>query len=151
MTDIVIARARADQPAIRALIEQLDRYLHSLYPAESNHLLPIDQLLAPNVRFLAAQRGGAILGIGAVLLREGYGEIKRVYVPPSARGQGIARRLIEALVEEARDARLPLLRLETGIHQPEALALFRAHGFRQIGPFGDYATDPLSVFMERRL
>jgi putative acetyltransferase len=151
MTDIVIAPARPDQPAVRALIEQLDLYLHGLYPAESNHLLPIAQLLAPNVRFLAAQRGGEILGIGAVLLHAAYGEIKRVYVPPSARGQGIARRLIEALIEQARAARLPLLRLETGIHQPEALALFRAHGFRQIGPFGDYAADPLSVFMERPL
>ena len=44
---------------------------------------------------------------------------------------------------------LPLLRLETGIHNTEALALYRRAGFRDCDPFGDYAPDPLSVFMEK--
>ena len=44
------------------------------------------------------------------------------------------------------------MRLETGVHQPEALALFAAAGFKNCEPFGGYPTDdPLSVFMEKRL
>ena len=43
------------------------------------------------------------------------------------------------------------LRLETGTQQPEALALYRSAGFTEIGPFGDYRADPLSLFMEKRL
>jgi putative acetyltransferase len=46
---------------------------------------------------------------------------------------------------------LACLRLETGIHQAEAIALYATHGFREIGPFGDYKLDPLSLFMEKRL
>ena len=46
---------------------------------------------------------------------------------------------------------LPLLRLETGIHNTEALALYRRAGFVECAPFGDYAPDPLSVFMEKRV
>ena len=51
----------------------------------------------------------------------------------------------------ARNARLPLLRLETGIHNAEALALYRKSGFAECEAFGDYKPDPLSVFMEKRL
>ena len=49
------------------------------------------------------------------------------------------------------DSGLLLARLETGIRQPEALGLYRASGYREIGPFGDYGPDPLSVFMEKNL
>jgi putative acetyltransferase len=52
---------------------------------------------------------------------------------------------------EARREGLECLRLETGIHQPEALGLYRSAGYREREPFGDYARDPLSVFMEKRL
>jgi putative acetyltransferase len=51
----------------------------------------------------------------------------------------------------ARASRLPLLRLETGIHNTEALALYRRAGFAECVAFGDYAPDSLSVFMEKRL
>jgi len=51
----------------------------------------------------------------------------------------------------ARRARLPLLRLETGIHNADALALYRGAGFVECEAFGDYQPDPLSVFMEKRI
>lgn len=146
---ITIAPARPDRPEIAALIAQLDAYLGRLYPAESNHLLPVAQMLAANVHFLAARRDGLVLGIGALVIEPDYGEIKRLYVPARARGQGIAQRLMTALIDQARASRLGLLRLETGIHQPEALALFGAMGFVAIGRFGAYRDDPLSIFMER--
>ena len=140
------------QPDIIRLIEELDTYLSALYPAESNHLLDIASLAQPDVRFLVARREGEALGCIALRVDPaGWGEVKRLYVSPRARGLGLGRRLLSALEAQAQRERLSLLRLETGIHQPEALGLFRAAGFREIPAFGAYAPDPLSVFMEKAL
>jgi putative acetyltransferase len=60
--------------------------------------------------------------------------------------------MLRRLEDHARALGLPALRLETGILQPEALALFAAEGFVKRGPFADYpADDPYSIFMEKRL
>ena len=140
------------QPDIVRLVEELDTYLGSLYPAESNHLLDIESLAQPDVRFFVARRDGEALGCIALRVDPaGWGEVKRLYVSPRARGLGLGRRLLSALEAKAQGERLPLLRLETGIHQPEALGLFRAAGFHEIPAFGAYASDPLSVFMEKAL
>lgn len=140
------------QPEIVRLVEELDTYLGSLYPAESNHLLDIESLAQPDVRFLVARRVGEALGCIALRVDPaGWGEVKRLYVSPRARGLGLGRWLLSALEAEAQGERLPLLRLETGIRQPEALGLFRAAGFREIPAFGAYGPDPLSVFMEKAL
>ncbi len=94
----------------------------------------------------------APVGCAALKLHGGaYGEVKRMFVAPSERGLGLGRRLLEQVEAEARAAGLPLLRLETGTAQPEALGLYRATGYRERGPFGDYGPDPLSVFMEKAL
>jgi len=62
-----------------------------------------------------------------------------MYTAEAVRGRGVARALLTHLEAEARAAGLPLLRLETGIHQPEAIALYERTGFVPRGPFGDYA------------
>lgn len=139
-----------DQPDIRALLQASDAYMAALYPAESNHLLDVKSLQAPEVTFLAARIDGTAVGCGAIVKSAyGWAEIKRMFVSPAARGRKLGRLLLERLetVAAARGARL--LRLETGVNQPEALALYRSAGFVEIGPFGAYCADPLSVFMEK--
>ena len=150
---IAIERVDPRRPEITALIEELDGYMHGLYPAESNHLVDIETLASPNVHFFAVAVDGAWSGCGAIMIQpEGYAEVKRIFVSPRARGLGLGRRIIETLVDATRAQGLDLMRLETGVKQPEALGLFAALGFATRGPFGDYPTDdPLSVFMERRL
>jgi putative acetyltransferase len=134
------------------LIEDLDRHLNQLYPAESNHLMDLDALCAPDVRFFVADVGGESVGCGAVKQFAGYTEIKRVYVAPRARGLGIAMRIVEALEAATRAAGRSIMRLETGIYQPDAIALFEKAGFTRCSSFGDYPKDdPYSVFMERQL
>lgn len=59
--------------------------------------------------------------------------------------------IMEYLETELHNRGINLLRLETGIKQPEALGLYRKLGYRERGPFGAYSNDPLSVFMEKRL
>ncbi len=150
---IEIRREDPRQPDCAALVRELDLYFQALYPAESNHLLDIETLAKPDIVFLAARREGEALGCGALWLHGSqYAEVKRIFVKPTARGLKLGRLIIESLEAEARARDLPIMRLETGIHQPEALGLFRTAGFEACGPFGDYPVDdPNSVFMEKRL
>ncbi|HEX2215779.1 MAG TPA: GNAT family N-acetyltransferase, partial [Xanthobacteraceae bacterium] len=112
----------------------------------------VESLCAPEFTFLVARRDGRAIGCGAVLRdSRGWGEIKRMFVDPASRGQGIGAHILASLEAVAREGELRLMRLETGIHNIEALAAYRWAGYRECGPFGDYAPDPLSVFMEKRL
>jgi putative acetyltransferase len=149
---LTIRAERPDQPDVMRLIEALDAHAIALYPPESNHLLDVAALCEPAVTFLVVRADGEAVGCGA-LLRDprGWGEIKRMYVRPQQRGRGIGQRVLAELEAIARANRLPLLRLETGIHNTEALALYRRSGFMECAAFGDYAPDPLSVFMEKRI
>ncbi len=140
------------QAEVARLLEAGDAYMAALYPAESNHMLDIASLQRPEVTFLVARVDGRALGCGAVVSSgEGWAEIKRMFVSPSARGLKLGRRLLERLEAVARANGEKLLRLETGAKQPEALALYRSAGFVEIGPFGAYRPDPLSLFMEKTL
>lgn len=142
----------ADQPDVHALIAELDAYLYSLYPAENVYALDVSSLAQPNVLFAIARADdGAPLGCAAVVVTAEFGEIKRMYVRPAARGQGVARRLLDTLETAARARGCPSLMLETGPTQPEALALYERLGYKYRGPFGDYPADPLSVFMAKTL
>jgi len=140
------------QPEVLRLIEALDAQMTALYPPESNHLLDIAALSDAAVTFLVVRERTEAIGCGA-LMRDarGWGEVKRMYLRPDCRGRGIGWRVLAELEAVARNAGVPLLRLETGIHNAEALALYRRAGFVECAPFGDYKVDPLSVFMEKRV
>ena len=149
---MIINAETPDQPEVRAMLEQLDAYCAALYPAESNHLMDIASLLQDGVLFLVARDvEGRAVGCAALVRREGYGEIKRMFVDPARRGGGTGRQLLEQLTMFARMSGLQVLRLETGIHQPEAIGLYERAGFVRCAPFGDYQPDPLSLFMEKSL
>lgn len=139
-------------PKIVALLEEGERYGASLYPAESNHYLPIETLRAYNVRFVVARDpAGIAVGTGAVALNGDWAEIKRMRVVPSARGKGLSKAILAELEARARNAGILDMRLETGINNQEALALYERMGFARCGPFADYQPDPLSVFMRKTL
>lgn len=147
-----ITQESPKQPDIIAMLEALDAYFAALYPAESNHLMDIDSLTGPEVTFLTARDdGGTLHGCGAFVNRGDYAEVKRMVVDPASRGKGTGALLLAEIARRARDAGFACLRLETGISQPEAIGLYRRDGFTDIAPFGDYAIDPLSIFMEKRL
>jgi putative acetyltransferase len=139
-----------DQPDVHELIGELDAYLYSLYPAENVYALDIASLLKPSVLFAVARdAAGVSLGCGAIVMKPEYGEVKRMYVRPQARGQGLARRLIETLETKAVEQGCRTFMLETGPTMQEALILYERLGYERRGPFGDYPDDPLSVFMEK--
>lgn len=149
-----IADCDPGHPDTARLIARSDALMSALYPADSNHFDSLDTLRRPNVRFVAAWADERIVGCGAVKRLPGppaYGEIKRVFVDEAARGQGIARAIMAVLEASLREHGIALARLETGIHQPEAIGLYRRLGYVERAPFGDYRPDPLSLFMEKRL
>jgi putative acetyltransferase len=134
-----------------ALIHELDVYQAVLYPAESNHLDSLETLRQPNVVFLGALEGEAVLAIGAVKIFADYGEIKRLYVPEAQRGKGLARQIMAELEGILIERGVMTAKLETGIYQEAALGLYRTLGYQMTGPFGLYQPDPLSVFMSKQL
>jgi putative acetyltransferase len=140
-------------PEAQRLIALSEAYMSALYPAESNHFEPADGLRPPQGRFYGLWRGERLVGCGGVKLYEadGYGEIKRLYVLDSERGRGVARQLMARLEADLVERGIRLARLETGIHQPEALGLYRRLGYVECGPFGSYVPDPLSAFFEKTL
>jgi putative acetyltransferase len=149
---LIVNAESPDQPEVRNLLSRLDAYCASLYPAESNHLMDVDSLLEGDVLFLVARDvDGSAVGCAALVRREGYGEIKRMFVDENRRGLGTGRQLLEYIGIFANMSGLRELKLETGVHQPEAVRLYERAGFVPCKPFGDYVEDPLSVFMEKRL
>jgi len=151
MNALGIALETPDQPEVRALIDALDALQRSLYPPASNHLLDMAALCEPEVLFAVARHAGSVVGCCAVVLRGGHGEIKRMIVSPARRGLGVGKALLLWLEAEARARGCTELRLETGIHQPEAIGLYERQGYLRCGPFDGYVDDPLSLFMHKAL
>jgi putative acetyltransferase len=140
------------QADVRRIIAESGAYLQALYPSESNHPVDVDALAAPDAVFLVARCNGELLGsIAFRIIAPGHAEIKRMFVRAQARGNGVGRRLLEALEDAARQRNVDRVSLETGIRQPEAIGLYRAAGYRDCPPFGTYRDDPLSLFMTKRL
>jgi len=135
------------------MIAELDHYMNGLYPAESNHLSTSEELAASGNQFYAAKVDSNFLGCGAILIKgQDYAEVKRIYVDPSSRGLGLAKAIMNKLERESRLLNLSEMKLETGIHQPEAIKLFEQVGFIQCAAFGDYPEDdPYSYFMQKGL
>jgi putative acetyltransferase len=141
------------------MLAALDDYLASLYEPQDNHILDVQALLAPGIDFLVADRGGELLACGASRRMPAeaetgslaYAEIKRMYVAPAARGQGLGRQVLSALEQRARAAGVRLAALETGRDQAEAVRLYERSGYALRGPFAGYPDNGLSLFYEKRL
>lgn len=141
------------------MLDALDAYLGSLYAPEDNHILDVAALLAPDIDFLVAELNGQLVGCGATRRMPGevdtagqaYGEIKRMFVQPAARGHRIAERLLTLLEQRLLAAGLSLATLETGRDQHEAIRLYERCGYTRRGPFAGYPDNGLSVFYEKRL
>lgn len=148
---VEIRAERPDHPQIRSLLQALDEYLGSLYAPQDNYILGVEQLLAPGVTFLAAWQGDRAVGCGAARRQAGYGEIKRMYVHPDARGKRVGERVLDRLEAALAAEGVPLARLETGGEQHAAVRLYERCGYRRCAAFGGYPDNGLSLFYEKRL
>ena len=148
----IITAESPDTADVVALIGELEAQLEPLYPRASRHGLSVAQLIEQGVAFFLLRADGEPTACGGVkLFGTAYGEIKRMYVRPQFRGRGFAKAMLDHLTEYTQACGISLLRLETGIHQREAIGLYERVGFTRIPPFGAYKEDPLSVFFEKRI
>ena len=152
MPTITIVEERPDTADATQLIAELESVLAPLYPVESRHGFSIDKLIREGVAFFVTRYDGTPAGCGGIKLYDSeYGEVKRMYVKPEFRGVGLGKRMLEHLAAYTTQHGISILRLETGIHQTEAIGLYERFGFQRIPPFGDYFDDPVSLCYEKRL
>jgi GNAT superfamily N-acetyltransferase len=120
---------------------------------------PVDpaEFAPPSGIFVLAYLDGVAVAMGGYRLHsvaaEGstQAEIKRMYVDPSMRGRGYARRVLGELEERARKAGASRVILETGELQPEAIALYTSSGYHPIKGFGYYRDMSLSLCFAKNL
>ena len=149
---VTIVAARPDSREAMELLAELDAALHEYpYPPESRHAFSVEKLIRESVAFFVASFDGRLAACGGVKLFVDYGEVKRMYVRPQFRGLGLGKKMLTHLAEYSQKHGVNLLRLETGIYQTEAIALYESFGFQRIPPFGEYFDDPVSLCYEKRL
>jgi GNAT superfamily N-acetyltransferase len=152
--NVRIEEHRYDSPVSVALVtELLDELLarYGFADPDPDHL-DVPQLAAPHGTFVLAWIDTEAVGCGALRRAdERVGEIKRMYVRPARRGQGVGRAVLLAVEARAREQGYERLILETGTLQPEAIALYASSGYEPIPSYGAYRWSPLSRCFGRTL
>ena len=137
--------------------ELLREHLQSMSqhsPAESVHALDVEGLRKPGITFWTVWENGELLGCGALKeLDPRHAEIKSMRTSSSHLRKGVARTLLNHILEEAKRRGYSRLSLETGSMEAfePARQLYAGFGFTYCEPFADYVEDPYSVFMTREL
>ncbi|MDE1937965.1 MAG: GNAT family N-acetyltransferase [Alphaproteobacteria bacterium] len=142
---------RANSTTAQKMIAALDAELLERYPAESIYGIEAEKFEVTGGVFVIGYDDNAPVVCGALRPYKTAIEIKRMYVIPSHRGRGLARRMLDFLEAEAVKRRYSHAVLETGTRQPEAISLYRSCGWMEIERFGPYVNEPTSVCFEKRL
>jgi putative acetyltransferase len=145
-----IERADFTDPHLGAFLRAHLDDLAPTAPAESRHALDLRGLQTPDVRLWVASIGKEIVGTGALaVLEPGHAELKSMRTDPQRRGQGVATRVLEHLLQDAQGRYIRRISLETGSMEffAPARALYAKAGFAACSPFGSYMEDPNSVFL----
>lgn len=154
--EVVIAReCKLPQDTIDMVIE-VDNYTRALYPPECCYGFKPHQLEDPKVHFLVARKNGEPIACAAIKIHDEddndrYTEVKRMYVRAAHRGKGLAQRLLRDLEDLSASLEFNQIRLETGIHQPDAINLYQKVGYQRRGVFGDYRESLENLFFEKFL
>src|SRR5581483_2438954 len=102
-------------PDVRCLLTMHVTFARGQTVPEDAHALDVDGLCGPAVTFFSLRRDGKLLAVGALQrLDSEHAEVKSMHTVEAARRQGVGRRMLEHLIEEAREAGYRRLSLETG-------------------------------------
>jgi GNAT superfamily N-acetyltransferase len=141
-----------DAPASLELIAAVQQEYVVRYGGPDVTELAVAEFAPPQGIFVIGRDAGQPVACGGVRLVEAtVGELKRMYVVPAARRRGVARALLAHLELEARKLGATRLRLETGLRQPEAIALYASAGYADAEAFGHYAGAPLARHLAKNL
>jgi len=133
--------------------ELINEHLHGMSlnsPPESIHALSLEQLRRPEITFWTAWEEEQILGCGALKdLENLHGEIKSMRTSSAHLRKGVAKRMLQHILSEAKRRGYRHISLETGSQEAfePARRLYESFGFQYCPPFADYSLDPNSVFM----
>ena len=146
---VTIVADDAGGETAQRLIQALCAELSERYDNPPSPFVPSDTS-GPRSVFLIARVDGEPTGCGALRrIDDTTAEIKRMYVAPTGRRRGIARRILAELERAAAEFGYRAVRLETGIYQAEAIALYESSGYRRIPAFGHYVGSAISVCYEK--
>ncbi|GII80797.1 N-acetyltransferase [Sphaerisporangium rufum] len=141
-------------PGIAAFLAEHIEQMRAITPLESKHALDLAGLRRPEVTFWSVLDGDAVVGCGAVQrLDDRHAELKSMRSAPARTRAGIASRLLEHILAEAKGMGFTRLSLETGSADffLPARRLYEKFGFDYCEPFAGYRLDPHSVYMTRTL
>ena len=149
-----IDQVRFCDPDARLLVEAVQQEYVVRYGNRDETPMEPGALDPPHGRFFVAYADGVPVATGAWRWRPGLAfeglepatEIKRMFVVAGHRGRGIARAVLAHLEHTAAEAGSAAMVLETGLAQPEAIALYEAAGYRPMAAFGHYACSPVSRY-----
>ncbi len=146
-----------DDPEVVAMTAEVQDEYRIRYGGTAGDASPIDaaEFAAPDGIFLVGVADGGAVAMGGWRRGGPAGardaEIKRMYVRPGFRGRGYSKLLLAELERTAARAGIARLVLETGLEQPEAIALYRSRGYADVEPFGFYAGYDDSVHLAKPL
>lgn len=149
-----ISRADFADPRLAAFLQAHLDDMEPTAPPESRHALDLTALRGPGVRLWVATDADALVGTAALAaLEPRHEELKSMRTEPRVRGRGVASRLLDHVLADARSRGVERISLETGSMAffAPARAFYAWAGFVPCGPFGSYVDDPNSTFMTREL
>jgi putative acetyltransferase len=149
-----IHEGELDRDDVRTLLRQHFAEMLAGSPPEACHVLPLDGLKDPAIRFFTLRESGELLGCGALKrLEPGHGEIKSMRTANAALGRGVGKAMLHHLLAIAKADGIGRISLETGSTEQFAAAnrLYEKNGFERTGPFGDYPDTPWTHFYSRTI
>jgi GNAT superfamily N-acetyltransferase len=146
-------------PVVQALVAEIQQEFVARYGGPDETPLDITMFDPPAGAFLLGTLDDEPVAMGGWRRRPDVvalggsvaAEIKRMYVVPAARGRGLARAVLAALEGSARTAGADVMVLETGLKQPEAIALYESSGYVPVEGFGYYRDSPTVRYFGKRL
>ena len=155
----VVEQVAFTDARVQALVAEVQDYYVQIYGGPDDSPVDPAEFDEPDGRFCLGLVDDSPVAMGGWRLRPDLeaaiggrcAEVKRMFVSPSVRRRGLARRLLAALEDSARTAGVEVLALETGTMQPDAIALYEAQGYQPTIRFGHYADSELSRYFAKRL
>ena len=146
-----LVRTTSENADFRTLVQLLDHYLAVLDGDEHAFYAQLNQTTHLQ-HVVVAYLGDAPVGCGAFRRHDaGAAEVKRMFVQPTHRGQGVAQAVLAALEQWARESGYTAAVLETGKRQPAAIRLYQRSGYARIASYGQYVNVENSVCLAKEL
>ena len=143
-----------DNKQVNELLKKHFIELRSVSPEGSTHVLDIDGLKDPSIKFWSLWKNNELMGCGALkFLDNNHGEFKSIRISDKFRRKGFGIKVIEHLISQAKELKITKISIETGagIFFEPARKLFLRCGFKKCEPFAHYKHDPNSCYYNLEL